>query len=167
MWKEFKTFAMREMSWIWPWADHRSRVRSDRHVARLRCAPAADRAAARQRELHNFFAVHNEAAGPYATSEAAQKAGAVTINYGRFINSVISFLIVAFAVFMLVRSVDRLVQKEAAPPPKPNTKDCPHCLSSIPIKATRCAHWRRISRLDDKSGASAPISVPGRAWRSS
>lgn len=80
------------------------------------------------------------AAGPYATLAAAKEAGAVTINYGVFMNAIVSFLIVAFAVFLLVRSINRLKQKEEAPPAEPTTKDCPHCCTSIPIKATRCGH---------------------------
>ncbi|MGE0370370.1 MAG: large-conductance mechanosensitive channel protein MscL [Gammaproteobacteria bacterium] len=79
-------------------------------------------------------------AGPYASTAAAKAAGAVTLNYGLFINSVISFLIVAFAVFMLITSINRLRREEKAPAPAPTTKDCPRCFSAIPIKATRCPH---------------------------
>src|SRR5512135_1961963 len=76
--------------------------------------------------------------GPYLALAEAQKAGAVTINYGAFINTVISFVIVAFAVFLLIRSVNRLKKPEEAK--TPDTKECPHCLSTIPAKASRCAH---------------------------
>jgi large conductance mechanosensitive channel len=79
-----------------------------------------------------------EVAGPYASLADAQAAGAVSLNYGVFINTVISFLIVAFAVFMLIRSINQLKRKEEAPPAEPTTKECPHCFSTIPIKATRC-----------------------------
>jgi large conductance mechanosensitive channel len=79
-------------------------------------------------------------AGPYVTLAAAQEAGAVTISYGLFLNSVISFLIVAFAVFLLVRSINRLRAQDETPPPEPTTKPCSHCCSEIPIKATRCPH---------------------------
>jgi large conductance mechanosensitive channel len=79
-------------------------------------------------------------AAPYASLADAQAAGAVTINYGVFINAVISFLIVAFVVFLLIRSINRLRREEEAPPAEPTTKECPYCLSTIPIKATRCAH---------------------------
>jgi len=79
-------------------------------------------------------------AAPYASLADAQAAGAVTINYGLFINAVISFLIVAFVVFLLIRNINRLKREEEAPPPEPTTKECPYCLSTIPIKATRCAH---------------------------
>lgn len=77
-------------------------------------------------------------AGPFATLAEAQKAGAVTINYGTFINTVISFLIVALAVFLLVKGLNSLKRKEEAPAVEPTTKECPHCFSTIPIKATRC-----------------------------
>jgi len=79
-------------------------------------------------------------AGPYASLADAQAAGAVTINYGVFINVVISFLIIAFVVFLLIRSINRMRRQEEAPPAEPTTKECPFCLSTIPIKATRCAH---------------------------
>ena len=77
-------------------------------------------------------------AGPYATLAMAQEAGAVTISYGVFINSVISFLIVAFAVFLLIRGINNMQAEEEAPEAEPTEKDCPYCLSSISIKATRC-----------------------------
>jgi large conductance mechanosensitive channel len=77
-------------------------------------------------------------AGPYMTLAEAQKAGAVTINYGLFLNSVISFLIVAFAVFMLIRAVNKMKREDAAPPAEPTTRECPFCLSTISLKATRC-----------------------------
>jgi len=77
-------------------------------------------------------------AGPYETLAGAQEAGAVVISYGVFLNAVISFLIVAFAVFLLIRSINRLQREKEAPPAEPTTKDCPFCLSAIPIKATRC-----------------------------
>ena len=73
----------------------------------------------------------------YVSLAEAQKAGAPTLNYGLFINNVINFVIVAFAVFMLVRQFNRLTKKPDAPP-APTARDCPYCLSSIPIKATRC-----------------------------
>ena len=77
-------------------------------------------------------------AGPYDTIAAAREAGAVTINYGVFVNSVITFLIVAFAVFLLVRAVNRLRREEQVAPPAPTDKSCPFCATAIPIKATRC-----------------------------
>lgn len=91
-------------------------------------------------DFANLFAVLKQGAiaGPYASLADAQAAGAVTINYGVFINSVISFLIVAFAVFLLIRNINKMKREEVAAPAAPTTKDCPHCLSSIPIKATRC-----------------------------
>ena len=77
--------------------------------------------------------------GPYLALAEAQKAGAVTINYGTFINTIISFMIVAFAVFLLIRTLNRL-QKPEEGPAEPTTKECPYCRSTIPINATRCAH---------------------------
>jgi large conductance mechanosensitive channel len=80
-------------------------------------------------------------AGPYATLADAQAAGAVTLSYGLFINAIVNLVLVGFAVFLMVRAVNRMrrEEKEAAPPP-PTTVDCPYCLSSIPIQATRCPH---------------------------
>jgi large conductance mechanosensitive channel len=79
-------------------------------------------------------------AGPYDSLAAAKAAGAVTVNYGAFINTIISFLIVAFAVFLLVRNINKLRREKEVLPAAPATKECPYCLSIIPIKATRCAH---------------------------
>ncbi|MBK7188374.1 MAG: large-conductance mechanosensitive channel protein MscL [bacterium] len=80
-------------------------------------------------------------AGPYPTLAAAQAAGAVTMNVGMFLNKVFSFMIVAFSVFMLVKAMNKAKRAEPAPAPAaPTTKECPFCLSSIPLKATRCAH---------------------------
>ena len=79
-------------------------------------------------------------AAPYASLADAQAAGAVTINYGVFINAVVSFLIVAFVIFLLIRTINQMRRKEEAPPAEPTTTECPYCLSTIPIKATRCAH---------------------------
>ncbi len=74
---------------------------------------------------------------PVATLADAKKAGAATINYGVFINTVINFLIVAFVIFLLIKQVNRLTAKPLAPA-APITKECPYCVSTIPIKATRC-----------------------------
>jgi large conductance mechanosensitive channel len=77
--------------------------------------------------------------GPYETLAAAREAGAVTLNMGLFINAAVSFAIVAFAVFLLVKGMNRLKRaEEATPPPAPTTKDCPFCASSIPLGARRC-----------------------------
>jgi large conductance mechanosensitive channel len=73
---------------------------------------------------------------PYASVAAAQAAGAVTMNVGLFINSIITFLIIAFAVFLLVRAANRMMPQEAAA--APSTKDCPYCRMAIPVAATRC-----------------------------
>ena len=78
--------------------------------------------------------------GGYETLAAAQEAGAPTINYGIFINTVINFIIVAIVIFLLVRQVNRLQRKPEKPAQEPTTKTCPHCFTDIPIKATRCPH---------------------------
>lgn len=75
----------------------------------------------------------------YDTLAAAKAAGAATINYGIFLNTVINFLIVAFAIFLLIRQVNRFAAKPA-PAAAPTTRDCPYCLTAVPLKATRCAH---------------------------
>lgn len=79
-------------------------------------------------------------AGPYSSLEAATAAGAVTINYGVFINTLISLILVGLAVFLLVRFVERLRRKEVAPPPAPTEKQCRYCKTNIPIEAVRCPH---------------------------
>lgn len=86
-----------------------------------------------------FFTLkEGTAAGPYATLATAQEAGAVTINYGLFINSLISFLIVAFAVYLLIKSINRLQREAPAPEEEVTTKECPYCVTAIPIRAMRC-----------------------------
>jgi large conductance mechanosensitive channel len=74
----------------------------------------------------------------YASLAEAKAAGAPTLNYGVFFNTVLDFIIVAFVIFLLVKQVNRLRAQQAAPPPAPTTKDCPHCATAIPIKAARC-----------------------------
>jgi large conductance mechanosensitive channel len=91
-------------------------------------------------DFTNLFIVLKEgakAAGPYATMAEAQTAGAVTLNYGAFFTHVVSFLILAFVVFMMVRAVNRM---KPAPAAVATTRDCPYCLTAIPLKATRCGH---------------------------
>lgn len=90
-------------------------------------------------DFANFFITLKEGAtaGPYASLAAAQEAGAVVISYGVFMNAVISFLIVAFAVFLLIRGINKL-QEEEEEPEEETTKECPFCMSTIPINATRC-----------------------------
>jgi large conductance mechanosensitive channel len=87
-------------------------------------------------DLFLLLKAGSKAAPPYATLAEAQAAGAVTVNYGLFVNAVITFLIVAFAVFMLVRAASRL-QRPVAPAAAP-TKDCPYCRMAIPSAASRC-----------------------------
>ena len=92
-------------------------------------------------DFANLFIVlkHGAEVMEYATVADAQAAGAVTLNYGVFINTIISFLIVAFAIFIMVKNINRMKREEApAPPPPATTKECPHCFSTIPIKAVRC-----------------------------
>jgi large conductance mechanosensitive channel len=91
-------------------------------------------------DFSNLFITLKEgaSAGPYATLAGAQEAGAVVVSYGVFMNAVISFLIVAFAVFLLIRAINKLQAEEEAPPAEPTDKDCPFCCSSIPIAAKRC-----------------------------
>lgn len=76
----------------------------------------------------------------YPTLAAAQEAGAPTLNYGNFIQSVLDFLIIAFVIFMVVRVFNRLHRAKEVPAPEPETRACPYCLSSIPVNALRCAY---------------------------
>jgi len=83
----------------------------------------------------------NLSSNTYASLAEAQKAGAPVIKYGQFINTVIDFVIVSFVIFLVVRVANRLQRQEAASAPAaPTTKECPFCLSSVPLKATRCGH---------------------------
>lgn len=72
----------------------------------------------------------------YESLDAAKAAGAATINYGVFLNTVIDFIIVAFIIFLIIKSANKM--KKSAPAAEPTTKECPHCFTTIPIKATRC-----------------------------
>jgi len=87
-------------------------------------------------DFSNLFV--NLSGKDYASLAEAKAAGAATLNYGVFINTVLDFLIVAFAVFLLVRQVNKLRSKEI--PAAPTGKDCPFCFVSIPLKAVRCPH---------------------------
>ena len=92
-------------------------------------------------DFSNLFAVLREGAtpGPYPSLAAAQAAGAVTINYGVFINAIINLVIVAAAVFFLiVRPIAKLQARKKVEAPAPTTKECPYCFTAIPIKASRC-----------------------------
>jgi len=93
-------------------------------------------------DFTNLFSVIKAGAeaGPYATLEEAKAASAVTINWGVFINTIISFIIVAFAVFMVIRNINKLKREEKAPAAEPTTKECPKCFSEIPIKAVKCGY---------------------------
>ena len=85
-------------------------------------------------DFSNLFV--NLGEGSYATLAAAQEAGAATLNYGLFINTVLDFLIVAFAIFMVIKAMNKMKTEE--PAAAPNTKVCPECLSDVPIEAKRC-----------------------------
>ena len=92
-------------------------------------------------DFANKYALLKEGAKappPYASLAAAKDAGAVTLNYGAFLNNVLTFLIVAVAIFVIVRAVNRLYRQPA--PPTPDTKPCPYCTMSVSLQATRCPH---------------------------
>lgn len=92
-------------------------------------------------DFSNLFLVIKEGAapGPFATIADAHKAGAVTINYGLFINTIVNFLIVAFALFLVIRNMNKLRSMAEKPQAEEvTTKECPYCLTAIPLKATRC-----------------------------
>jgi large conductance mechanosensitive channel len=91
-------------------------------------------------DFSNLFIILREGgvAGPYPSIAEAQIAGAVTLNYGLFINTIITFLIVAFAVFLLIRSVNMSKRAEEELPAEPTTKECPFCFMDIPVSAIRC-----------------------------
>lgn len=106
-------------------------------------------------DFSNLFLVIKEGAtaGPYATLAEAKAAGAISLSYGVFLNTVVTFLIIAFAVFLLVRSVNKLHKKEeAAAPAAPAKQDCPFCLMSVNLRARRCPHC--TSELEPTSATS-------------
>ena len=105
-------------------------------------------------DFANLFLVLKQGtiAGPYESLAAAKQAGAVTLNIGVFINTIVSFLIIAFAVFLVIRWINRLKAKEA--PAAPTTKDCPFCYVAIPLQASRCPHC--TSQL---TGANKPACI--------
>ncbi|HWQ70228.1 MAG TPA: large-conductance mechanosensitive channel protein MscL [Patescibacteria group bacterium] len=80
----------------------------------------------------------------HSTLAVAKAAGAATINYGVFLNTVFDFLIVAFAIFLLIRQINRITRKPETAPVAPTTKACPHCLSNIHLEATRCAYCTSV-----------------------
>ncbi len=89
-------------------------------------------------DFSNLFI--NLAGVPYATLDEAKKAGAPTLNYGLFLNTVIDFLIISFAIFMVIRQMNRFKRKQELEKKPESTKECPYCITAIPIKATRCPH---------------------------
>lgn len=102
-------------------------------------------------DFSNLFIVlaAGKVASPYATLVAAQQAGAVTLNYGLFVNKIVNFLIVAFSLFLVIRAMNRLKRKAEAPVAVPTQKECPYCFTMIPIKALRCPHC--TSALKDQA----------------
>jgi large conductance mechanosensitive channel len=105
-------------------------------------------------DFTNLFVVLKDGAtpGPYPTLEAANAAGAITLNAGVFLNNAVSFLIVSFAVFLLVRSVNKMTEPDASPEPVvPTVKKCSYCMQDISVKATRCPHC-----TSDLTDAAAP-----------
>ncbi len=91
-------------------------------------------------DFGNLFVILGQ--GTFATIADAKKAGVATLNYGVFLNTVIEFLIVAFAIFMVVKQVNRL--QRPAPAAAPTTKDCPHCATAIPIAAKKCPNCTSV-----------------------
>lgn len=87
-------------------------------------------------DFSNLFI--NLSGNAYPSIAAAKAAGAATLNYGIFINNIINFLIIAFAIFLVIKAINRM--QGPAPAAAPTTKDCPYCLSAVPLKATKCAH---------------------------
>jgi large conductance mechanosensitive channel len=101
-------------------------------------------------DFKNFFLLLKDGKppAPYASVEAAKAAGAVTLNYGQFLNALLAFFIVAFLAFLIVRMVNRLRRHdEGVAPAEPTSKKCPYCLTTVPVKATRCSAC--TSQLDD------------------
>jgi large conductance mechanosensitive channel len=89
-------------------------------------------------DFSNLFV--NLSGNTYTSLAEAQAAGAPTINYGLFINTLIDFIIVAFVLFLVIRMMNRMQRAKEELPAEPTTKDCPYCFSSIPIKAVKCPH---------------------------
>jgi len=87
----------------------------------------------------NLFAVLGQGTtpGPYKTLAAAKAAGAATLNYGQFINAIVTFLLIAMAVFLMVRTINRFRRKPVEP--EPDTRPCPYCLTDVPKAATKCS----------------------------
>ncbi len=96
-------------------------------------------------DFRNLFVVIKHGAEPraYLTLQEAKEAGAVTVNYGLFVNTIVTFVIVAFAAYLIMKTVQKLrdiQEAQPAPPPTPSEKECPLCLSKIPLAARKCAH---------------------------
>ncbi len=89
-------------------------------------------------DFSNLFFVLGS--GSFPSLKAAQDAGAATLNYGVFVNTIINFVIIAFALFVIIKGINQLRRQEATAPPPPTSKLCPQCQMEIPIKATKCGH---------------------------
>ncbi len=89
-------------------------------------------------DFSNFFLVLGS--GQFPSLKAAKDAGAATVNYGVFLNTLINFLIIAGVMFAVVKGMNRLKREEPASAPPATTKDCPFCATAIPLRATRCPH---------------------------
>ncbi|MFD2170359.1 large conductance mechanosensitive channel protein MscL [Tumebacillus lipolyticus] len=100
-------------------------------------------------DFSNLFI--NLSSTDYATLAEAQKAGVPTINYGLFLNNVLDFLIIAFSIFLVVRQINKLRFKKEEAPAVATTKECPHCLETIPIKASRCGHCTSVLHEEQAS----------------
>ena len=159
MLKEFKEFAMKG-NVLRPGGrrGHRRGVREDHQFVRVRRPDAAAQPVAGP--ASNFSNLFVTLSGQsFATFEDARKAGAVTLNYGLFIGTVVDFVCVAFAVFILVKQVNRMRRPE--PAPAVATKDCPFCTSAIPLKASRCPQCTA-----DFKQAARSLSAAGRRGQS-
>jgi large conductance mechanosensitive channel len=91
-------------------------------------------------DFASLFYVLDQSKGIPASLAEAKTKGIPVIAYGSFINDIVNFLIIAFVIFLIVRAINRLKRKQEAAAAEPTTKDCPYCLSTIPLKATRCAN---------------------------
>ncbi len=97
-------------------------------------------------DLSRFFFVLKQGtpSGPYLSVAEAKTAGAATLNYGMFVNAVISFLLIAWATFLIVRSINRLRREGGETKAEPTTKTCEYCISSIPVRARKCPHCTSV-----------------------
>jgi large conductance mechanosensitive channel len=139
MLKEFKAFILRgNVLDLAVAVIHRRRLWQDHHLPGQRHPHAPHRHAPRQNGFHQPLLGHGRR--QLRQPETAEEAGAPLLKYGLFINNIIDFLLVALVIFLVIRAANALIPKKAEEAPAPTTKECPHCLSTIPLKATRCPH---------------------------